>query len=109
MTSPLTALASARVLLVGAGGLGCPAGTVLARSGIGHVTVIDDDAVEASNLHRQVLFAEADVGRSKAPLAAERLAAEAARCGKNLTFVARENRVLPSSAIEIVRDFDVVI
>lgn len=109
VVAPNRGLESARVLLVGAGGLGCPAGTVLARSGIGHVTVIDDDTVDASNLHRQVLFGEADVGRSKAPLAAARLGEEAARSGKNLTFVARENRVLPDSAIEIVRDFDVVI
>jgi len=108
MTHP-AALSSARVLLVGAGGLGCPAGTVLARSGIGHVTVIDDDSVEISNLHRQTLFNEADVGRGKASLAAERLAEEAEQRGKSLTFVARENRVLPATAIEIVRDFDVVV
>jgi len=105
----MSRLDSARVLLVGAGGLGCPAGTVLARSGIGHVTIIDDDSVDASNLHRQVLFGDADVGRSKAPVAAARLGEEAARHGKRLTFVARENRVLPDSALEIVRDFDLVL
>jgi len=102
-------LPTARVLLVGAGGLGCPAGTVLARSGIGHITVIDDDTVDASNLHRQVLFSDADVGASKAVVAARRLEEEAGKCGKNLTCVARENRALPGSAIEIVRDFDVVV
>lgn len=102
-------LEAARVLLVGAGGLGCPAGTVLARSGIGHITVIDDDAVEAGNLHRQTLFTDADVGAPKAAVAARRLAEEARRCGKRLTCVARENRVLPGAAIEIVREFDVVV
>lgn len=102
-------LESARVLLVGAGGLGCPAGIVLARTGIGHVTVVDDDTVDASNLHRQVLFNAADVGLSKAALAADRLEQEARRCGKRLTSVARENRLLPPSAIEIVNDFDLVV
>jgi len=102
-------LESARVLLVGAGGLGSPAGIVLARSGIGQMTVIDDDTVDESNLHRQVLFGDADVGHSKAALAADRLEQEAHRCGKRLTSVARESRVLPSSAIEIVNDFDLVV
>lgn len=104
-----TPLDAARVLLVGAGGLGCPAGMVLARSGIGHVTVIDDDTVDSSNLHRQVLFGPADVGLPKAALAADRLEQEARRFGKNLTCVARENRVLPPTALEIVNEFDVVV
>jgi len=105
----MTRLESARVLLVGAGGLGSPAGIVLARSGIGHITVIDDDTVDSSNLHRQILFSDADVGLSKAGLAADRLQQEAQRCGKYLTSVARESRVLPASAIEIVNDFDLVV
>ena len=103
------ALSTTRVLLVGAGGLGCPSGTVLARSGIGHITVIDDDTVDASNLHRQMLFSDGDVGVSKAVVAARRLEEEAGKRGKNLTCVARESRALPASAIEIVRDFDVVV
>jgi molybdopterin/thiamine biosynthesis adenylyltransferase len=105
----MTRLEAARVLLVGAGGLGSPAGIVLARSSIGHITVIDDDTVDQSNLHRQVLFGDADVGLSKAALAADRLEQEAQRCGKRLTSVARESRVLPASAIEIVNDFDLVV
>jgi molybdopterin/thiamine biosynthesis adenylyltransferase len=82
---------------------------VLARSGIGHVTVIDDDTVDESNLHRQVLFSAADLGGSKAALAADRLEREALKCGKRLTSVARESRVLPASAIEIVNGFDLVL
>jgi adenylyltransferase/sulfurtransferase len=82
---------------------------VLARSGIGEITVIDDDTIDASNLHRQVLFNAADVGLSKAAMAADRLEQEARRCGNRLTCVARENRVLPASAIEIVNDFDLVV
>lgn len=63
----------AHVVVVGAGGLGCPAAWALAEAGVGRITVIDPDVVEPSNLPRQVLYGEADVGRSKALVAAERL------------------------------------
>ena len=60
------ALAGAHVALVGMGGIGSPVLQYLAAAGIGALTLIDDDAVEASNLQRQTIFAEADIGRSKA-------------------------------------------
>lgn len=66
-------LAAARVLVVGAGGLGSPALTYLAAAGVGTIGVIDDDVVETSNLHRQPLHADADVGRPKVESAADRL------------------------------------
>lgn len=68
-------LKKARVLVIGAGGLGCPALQYLAAAGVGHLGIVDGDTVAASNLHRQILFTRADTGRSKAQAAAEKLSA----------------------------------
>ena len=65
------ALARAHVVLVGCGGIGSPALQYLAGAGIGRLTLIDDDVVEASNLQRQTIFSLADLGRSKADAAAD--------------------------------------
>lgn len=68
-------LARARVLVVGAGGLGAPVVSLLAGSGLGGLTIVDPDVVDPTNLARQTLFTAADVGRSKAELAAARVRA----------------------------------
>jgi len=68
-------LARARVLIVGAGGLGSPSAFYLAAAGIGTLRLVDDDVVERSNLQRQILHTEADIGRAKVASAADRLAA----------------------------------
>ena len=68
-------LRRARVLLVGAGGLGSPVSLYLTGAGIGHLGLIDDDVVSRSNLHRQVLYDEAAIGEFKALEAARRLRA----------------------------------
>jgi adenylyltransferase/sulfurtransferase len=68
-------LREARVLVVGAGGLGCPALSALAGAGVGHLTVCDGDRLAVSNLHRQTLYRHEDIGQDKARLAARQLAA----------------------------------
>ncbi len=68
-------LAAARVLMVGAGGLGSPAAFYLAAAGVGHIRLVDDDVVDRSNLQRQILHTEASIGRPKVASACERLQA----------------------------------
>ncbi len=67
-------LKASRVLVVGLGGIGCPVATYLAAAGVGELVLADFDTVDASNLQRQFLFTAADIGRSKAEVAAAKLA-----------------------------------
>lgn len=96
-------MSDARVLLVGAGGLGSPAALVLARSGVRRLTVLDDDVVDVTNLHRQVLYEDADVGHPKAERAAARLEAEGAE-----PEIVR-GRLLPDTAEALFRAHDLVV
>ena len=69
------ALKQARVLVIGAGGLGCPNLTYLAAAGVGHIGIIDDDIVSLSNLQRQTLYSASDIGKAKAECAKANLLA----------------------------------
>ena len=73
-------LGQASVLVVGAGGLGCPALIYLAAAGVGKITLLDDDAIEDSNLARQILFAASDLGKSKALVAGQKLTKQFPAC-----------------------------
>jgi molybdopterin/thiamine biosynthesis adenylyltransferase len=98
-------LTGSRALLVGIGGLGCPAALVLARAGVGTIGIVDDDVVELSNLHRQILFRDEDVGKSKVETAALALLREAPA----LRVERHEARVLPSNAVSLFSRYDVIV
>ncbi len=98
-------LAASKVLVVGAGGLGSPVLLYLAAAGVGTIGVVDDDVVESSNLQRQVLHADADVGRLKTVSAAETVA----RVNPFVTVVRHDLRLDSSNALEVLRGYDVVV
>ena len=98
-------LKNARVLVVGAGGLGSPALIYLAAAGVGTIGVVDDDVVEMSNLQRQVVHGVADVGRLKSESAAQTLASL-----NPLVQVARHDvRIDSTNALGIIADYDLVL
>ena len=98
-------LARARVLVVGAGGLGSPVLAYLAAAGVGRIGIVDDDVVDVTNLQRQILYQTADVGSKKAELAAERLAA----LNPQIAVDPIPIRFEASNARELVRLYDVVV
>lgn len=93
------------MLVVGAGGLGCPALLALSRAGIGRLVLADDDVVEASNLHRQVLFSETDVGCDKLTAAVGALR----RDGYAGQLDVVRSRFLPENALDLVDSVDLVV
>jgi len=97
-------LKSARVLVIGAGGLGAPLIQYLAAAGVGTIGIADDDTVSLSNLQRQVLHGAADVGRSKVESAAEAVA----RLNPHVKTERHALRVTPENVRDLVRAYDVV-
>ena len=104
MTAPELARRSA--LVVGMGGLGCPAALALCRAGFGKVVLLDEDEVDETNLHRQILYAEAQIGMPKLEAARSSLLADGAREDQLRCL---EGRLLPHTARQYVADVDVVV
>ncbi|AGH50777.1 UBA/THIF-type NAD/FAD binding protein [Sphingomonas sp. MM-1] len=98
-------LLSARVAVIGAGGIGSPALQYLAAAGIGHITLFDDDVVALSNLQRQTLFGTADEGRRKVDVAAERVAA----LNPDVQLETHAERVTAENAAQLLAGHDVVL
>ena len=98
-------LLASSVLLIGAGGLGCPAAQYLAAAGVGRIGLIDDDVVSTSNLQRQILYSTADVGRPKVDVAKERLEG----LNPDVEIVPMRMRLDSSNALELFADYDVIV
>ena len=97
-------LKAARVLCVGAGGLGSPLAFYLAAAGIGTLGLVDFDVVDSSNLQRQIIHSTRDVGRKKLDSAAEKLNA----LNPALNVVKHETMLSSANAMEILKDYDIV-
>ena len=93
------------VLLVGAGGLGSPAALYLAAAGIGTLGLVDFDRVDATNLHRQILYGTSSVGRPKLEAARERLN----DLNDEVRVVTHDARLTSENALDILRDYDVIV
>ncbi len=98
-------LKSSSVLVVGAGGLGTPAAIYLTAAGVGRLGLIDFDTIERSNLQRQILYSESDVGKSKVEVAKAKLG----QINPNVVVEAYDEKLDSSNALRILRKYDVVV
>ena len=98
-------LLAASVLMIGAGGLGCPAALYLAAAGVGRIGLVDDDVVDASNLQRQILYSTGDLGRRKVEVARERLVA----LNPDVRVDVFATRLDSGNALGLFADYDVIV
>lgn len=98
-------IAQAKVLVIGAGGLGCPALQYLAAAGVGTIGIIDFDGVELSNLQRQILYTVDDIGKSKAITASNKLIA----LNPEITINSYNYQITNQNALEILESYDIII
>lgn len=98
-------LLKARVLLIGVGGLGCPTALYLAAAGVGKLGLVDADVVDKSNLQRQVLFGESDIGRPKVEAARDRLL----DLNPGIEVVAHYERVTSHNAFDVMDGYDIIV
>ena len=99
------ALHGTHVFVIGAGGLGCPLMQQLAAAGVGEISVIDDDTVDLTNIHRQILFGDQDVGRSKVEVAAEKLE----QLQPGIVVHAIHDRLTADNAVDYLRGVDILV
>src|ERR1700674_1211185 len=98
-------LKAAKVLLVGAGGLGAPLGLYLAAAGVGRIGLVDFDTVDATNLQRQILFGTKDVGRPKIAAASDRLR----DLNPDIQIDTFETRLTSENALDLFKDYDIIV
>jgi len=98
-------LQKAKVLIAGAGGLGCPAAQYLAAAGVGHLSIVDHDVVSISNLHRQILFTPEDAGLKKALVARDRLQKQ----NPGIKITAHDLKITSDNVLELIAGYDIVV
>ena len=98
-------LLNAKILVIGAGGLGCPALQYLTAAGVGTIGIVDDDVVALNNLHRQVLYSVNDIGLSKAKRAAHILQ----QLNPEIKIISFNERMATQNALTLIDDFDIII
>jgi len=98
-------LKSARVLLIGTGGLGAPLGLYLTAAGVGHIGLVDFDVVDFTNLQRQVAFGTSDVGKPKTEAASARLT----NLNPDVKISSYETKLTSENALELFKDYDIIV
>lgn len=98
-------LSNAKVLIVGMGGLGCPAAQYLVSSGVGTIGIADDDIVSESNLHRQILYSPDDLGAYKVDIATKKLQQQ----NPSVTVIPYRVRISSSNVMELISEFNLII
>ena len=95
---------STKVLIFGVGGLGCPLSIYLANLGIGNIGIVDDDKVELSNLNRQIIFSQKDIGKYKVDVAKQKIK----EINKRIKVKSYKIRVNVKNIGKIIKNFDII-
>ncbi|BFM43513.1 HesA/MoeB/ThiF family protein [Flavobacterium sp. CFS9] len=98
-------LKKARVLVIGAGGLGCPILQYIATAGVGYIGIMDFDTIEIHNLHRQILYTEKEIGQLKAVVAKEAVS----ELNPLITVEAIVEKITPENAVQVIEQYDIVV
>jgi adenylyltransferase/sulfurtransferase len=98
-------LKAAQVLMIGAGGLGCPVLQYLVAAGVGHIGIVDDDVIDISNLHRQILYSIPDIGKPKAETAKQKLG----QLNPFVELIAYNERLSADNAVRLISKYDLVV
>ncbi|HHZ65136.1 MAG TPA: molybdopterin-synthase adenylyltransferase MoeB [Flavobacteriales bacterium] len=98
-------LKQAKVLVIGAGGLGCPVLIYLAAAGVGTIGIVDFDIVDESNLHRQILYGTSDIGKSKVEAAKAKLQGQ----NPHINIIVHNSRLTSQNALDIMDDYEIIV
>jgi len=98
-------LLAAKVLIIGAGGLGSPVAAYLTGAGVGKLGIADSDAVELNNIHRQIIYSSGDVGKRKVQVAKQRLES----VNPDVKITAHDLRLTSENIMDVIRDYDIIV